>query len=117
MASISGETKLLLASVISGAAALTYEVVWTRLMVLIFGSTVYAVSTILTAFMAGLALGSYYMGKKLSRYKNLYLLFGLVELGMGVYGIVFPQVLPLIQYPYVMVFRVLGGSFILFQTV
>lgn len=117
MASISGETKLLLASGISGAAALTYEVVWTRLMVLIFGSTVYAVSTILTAFMAGLALGSYYIGKKLNRYKNLYLLFGLVELGMGIYGIAFPQLLPLIQYPYVMVFRVLGGSFILFQTV
>lgn len=115
MASVSGETKLLLASGISGMAALTYEVVWTRLMVLIFGSTVYAVSTILTAFMAGLALGSYYIGKRLSRYKNLYLGFGLVELGIGIYGLVFPQILPLMQYPYVILFRLLGSSFILFQ--
>ena len=115
MASVSGETKLLLASGISGMAALTYEVVWTRLMVLIFGSTVYAVSTILTAFMAGLALGSYYIGKRLSRYKNLYLGFGLVELGIGLYGLVFPQILPVMQYPYVILFRLLGSSFILFQ--
>jgi len=110
------ETRLLFAFSISCMAALSHEVVWTRLMVLIFGSTVYAVSTILTAFMAGLAFGSYYMGKKVISYKNLYALFGVVELGIGIYGILFPQILPYMQYPYVLLFRVLGGSFILFQT-
>ena len=84
-------------------------------MVLIFGSTVYAVSTILTAFMAGLALGSYYIGKKLASIKNLYALFGFVELGIGIYGIAFPQILPYMQHPYFLLYKVLGGSFVLFE--
>ena len=50
---------ILIAFGISGMAALIYEVVWTRPLSLIFGSTVYAVSTMLTAFLAGFALGSY----------------------------------------------------------
>lgn len=117
MAAASRETALLLAFGLSGMASLTYEVVWTRLMILVFGTTVYAISTILTAFIAGLALGSYYVGRKIGRYKNVYLAFGLFELGIGIYGLVFPQLLPLVQYPYLMIFQGLGDSFVLFQTV
>jgi hypothetical protein len=40
---------------VSGALALVYEVVWLRLLVLVFGSTQFAVTSVLTAFMAGLA--------------------------------------------------------------
>ena len=43
---------------ISGAAALIYEVIWTRLLTLEMGHTVAAVSTVLAAFMGGLAIGS-----------------------------------------------------------
>lgn len=42
----------------SGATGLIYQVLWTRRLTLVFGHTVLAVSTVLTAFMAGLALGS-----------------------------------------------------------
>jgi spermidine synthase len=49
---------------VSGACGLIYQVVWTRMMTHVFGSTVLAVSTVLAAFMAGLALGSYYLGKR-----------------------------------------------------
>jgi spermidine synthase len=41
---------------ISGACGLIYQVVWMRMMTYVFGSTVFAVSTVLAAFMAGLAL-------------------------------------------------------------
>ena len=56
--------------ILSGASALIYEVIWMRQLTLVFGSTVFATSTVLTAFMAGLALGSYYFGRKIdeSRY-------------------------------------------------
>ncbi len=47
---------------ISGAAALVYEIVWTRMLTLTFGHTVYSVSVVLAAFMAGLGLGSYVFG-------------------------------------------------------
>ena len=42
----------------SGACGLIYQVLWLRLLSLVFGVTVYAASTVLAAFMAGLALGS-----------------------------------------------------------
>ena len=46
----------------SGAAALVYEVVWTRLLTLQLGHTVAAASTVLAAFMGGLALGAWIAG-------------------------------------------------------
>jgi predicted membrane-bound spermidine synthase len=43
---------------LSGATGLVYEVLWIRMLGLVFGHTVFAVTTVLTAFMAGLGLGS-----------------------------------------------------------
>ena len=43
---------------VSGIAGLIYQVLWLRRLSLIFGVTVYAASTVLAAFMAGLAIGS-----------------------------------------------------------
>src|SRR5207249_9013646 len=47
----------------SGAAALVYEVVWTRLLTLQLGHTVAAASTVLAAFMGGLAIGAWLAGR------------------------------------------------------
>jgi spermidine synthase len=76
------------AVLMSGAAALIYEVVWTRALSLILGSTTYAVSTMLATFMAGLALGAWMGGRWADRVDNPLRLFGLCELGIGVLGIV-----------------------------
>ncbi|MEO8680434.1 MAG: fused MFS/spermidine synthase [Vicinamibacterales bacterium] len=48
---------------VSGAAALIYEVVWTRLLTLQMGHGIAAASTVLAAFMGGLALGSAIAGR------------------------------------------------------
>lgn len=48
---------------LSGATALVYEVLWTRRLTLTFGHTVLAVSTVVTAYMLGLALGSRFGGR------------------------------------------------------
>jgi len=48
----------------SGAAALVYEVTWTRLLTLQLGHTVAAVSTVLAAFMGGLAIGAWLAGRR-----------------------------------------------------
>jgi spermidine synthase len=42
----------------SGAAALIYEVTWTRLLTLLLGHTVAAASAVLAAMMGGLAIGA-----------------------------------------------------------
>ena len=47
----------------SGAAGLVYEIVWTRQLIYVFGSGLYAVTAVLSAFMAGLALGSFLLGR------------------------------------------------------
>jgi spermidine synthase len=47
----------------SGAAALVYEVAWTRLLTLQLGHTVAAASTVLAAFMGGLAVGAWVAGR------------------------------------------------------
>lgn len=77
---------------LSGAAALLYQVVWVRMLTQIFGSTAYAVATVLAGFMGGLALGSYSFGRIVDREKNFLSLYGWLELGIGVYGFLVPFV-------------------------
>jgi spermidine synthase len=48
----------------SGAAALVYEVTWTRMLTLQLGHTVAAASTVLAAFMGGLALGAWLASRR-----------------------------------------------------
>ena len=52
---------------LSGACGLVYQVVWARMLVVVFGATMLAVSTVLSAFMAGLALGSFLFGRYVDR--------------------------------------------------
>ncbi|MBW1915064.1 MAG: hypothetical protein JRI86_09020, partial [Deltaproteobacteria bacterium] len=47
---------ILFAFIISGACGLIHEVAWTRLLRLVMGNTTYAITTVLCAFMGGLAL-------------------------------------------------------------
>ena len=54
---------LLLCFTCSGISGLIYEVAWVRSLELIFGTTTFAVATVLAAFMGGLACGSYCMGR------------------------------------------------------
>lgn len=58
---------LYLAFACSGAAALIYETTWTRLLTLFMGHTVAAASTVLAAFMGGLAIGAALAGRVSSR--------------------------------------------------
>lgn len=50
----------------SGGVALVYEIVWTRLLTLYIGYTVAAASTVLAAFMGGLAFGAALAGRRAS---------------------------------------------------
>lgn len=80
--------KLLLAAfVLSGMAALVYELAWIRPLQFLLGSTTYTISIIFAAFMSGLALGSFIVSKYVDRIKHLVRTYALIELGIGLYGI------------------------------
>jgi spermidine synthase len=68
---------------ISGAASMIYEVAWTRALALIIGSSTYAFSTMLVAFLTGLALGSFLFARAARRLAVTPLTFGLLQLGVG----------------------------------
>jgi spermidine synthase len=77
--------------VLSGATSLVYEVLWLRQLILIFGSTQFATSTILSTFMAGLALGAFVAGRMLNRRTARPLrIYGALEIGIGLYALLVP---------------------------
>ncbi len=78
---------LLGAFTLSGAAALTYEVVWTRSLSVVLGSTTYALSTMLATFMLGLAVGGLVGGSVADRVGGALLPLGLAEIAIGLLGI------------------------------
>jgi spermidine synthase len=82
---------------LSGASGLVLEMLWTRLLTLVFGSTTLAVSTVLTAFMGGLGLGSYLAGRVADRLRNPVRAYALTEAAIGVYALLVPLVMLL--YP------------------
>ncbi|MFC2135391.1 fused MFS/spermidine synthase [Bacteroidota bacterium] len=110
---ISWRKILLLAFGMSMFASLVYEVVWTRYLSLVFGTTVYALSAVLTSFMAGLAIGSYVFGKIADKRKNLLGLFAKLEFVLGAYGILLILLFKVIQYPYFFLHSIFGSSFLM----
>ncbi len=107
---------ILSAFFLSGLSALIYEVVWMRLLSLTFGTTVFAVSTVLTAFMAGLALGSFVFGKFVDRTSispiKLYLI---LEICIGIFGLASPFLFNAVEVVYMPLVRHFFDSFYLFS--
>jgi spermidine synthase len=66
---------------------------WLRMLALVFGVTVYAASTVLASFMAGLALGSYSAGRLAGRLRSPLMVFGLIEIGIGATAFTTPALL------------------------
>jgi spermidine synthase len=96
----------------SGACALIYQVMWLRLLALVFGVTVYAASTVLAGFMGGLAIGSFAAGRLATRVKRPLAAFGVVEVLVGVTALASPEVLAAITRVWVSIHPVLPESMI-----
>ena len=74
---------------VSGACGLLYQVVWTRKLVLLLGTTSYAVSTVLSIFFIGLGAGSIWGGRWADRSRRPLFLYGLFEVLIGIWAVVF----------------------------
>jgi spermidine synthase len=96
---------------LSGTAGLVHEVVWVRLLGHIFGATSLAVSTVLAAFMGGLALGSHWIGTRCERLGDRRRTYALLEIGIGVSALLIPFVLDVVQPLYGWLWRRTHASF------
>ena len=102
---------ILLCFFLSGACGLLYEVVWIRMLVLVIGSTTFAVSAAVISFMAGLALGSYVFGRAVDRFRGGLLFYAILEVAIGVYAVFVPHLLDRTVVIYQAAYERFGVSF------
>ncbi len=95
---------------LSGIAGLIYQVLWLRRLSVVFGVTVYAASTVLAAFMAGLALGSALSGRVIRRGISPLAAFGAAEILIGVTGLLSPILLDAASAVYVVFYGISPDS-------
>ena len=100
---------------VSGAAGLIYEVVWARYLSLFLGITTYAHTAVLTAFMVGLAAGSYFIGRQSSKITRPLRLYGWLEIGIGLYAAITPWLVLFLQSIYTQLTPALGLTGLLAQ--
>lgn len=77
---------------LSGMASLMYQIVWFKELSYFMGNSTYAQSVVIAAFMGGLAIGSWWFGKKADKSSSPLKLFALLELGIGVYCFIYPYI-------------------------
>jgi spermidine synthase len=87
--------------VASGAAALIYEVVWFHLLRFTIGSSTLSLGILLSSFMGGLCLGSLWYHRAVAVRHHPLKVYALLEVGIGLCGVVIPLILPLVTHVYV----------------
>ena len=100
---------------LSGATGLIYEVLWARMLGLVFGATTLAVSTVLAAFMGGLALGSALAGRTGARVKRPVRAYGLLEIGIALYALAVPLLFRLVDNLYAIIWQHFHPGFFAFS--
>src|SRR5437879_3924133 len=93
---------------LSGATGLVYELLWVRLLYQAFGSTIQSVTTVVAAYMGGLGLGAWWLGRRADHHPKPAALYGRLEIAIGVFGLLSPLVLSLAHQAYVAVARGFG---------
>jgi spermidine synthase len=100
---------------LTGFAALSYEILWTRALSMFFGSSVYAFSSILAAFLLGIASGSAYYSKRIPEAADPYQFFSLIQFRTSLAAIFFLGVFMGIPYLLIRLYQTFHESFPLFQ--
>ncbi|NHA13942.1 fused MFS/spermidine synthase [Thioalkalivibrio sp. XN279] len=96
---------------ISGASALIYQLIWVRLLGLVFGVSSFAVATVVAVFLLGLGLGSYFFGRWSERIRDPLRVYLYVEIGIAATSLlayVVIEALPVYRYLYEYAYNNLG---------
>jgi len=85
------------ATLLSGAAALSYEVVWSRMLVLVFGNSADATMLVLCAFMVGMAAGARAVGRLADGMPSPLRIYVAAEALLALYAIAVPFLMPSLE--------------------
>lgn len=102
---------------VSGACGLIHEVAWTRLLRLVMGNTTFSITTVLCAFMGGLALGSYLGGRFIDRRHDPLRIFAFLEGAIGIYCFMLPWLINGAEPIYRFLYQNTHTSFYVFSLV
>ena len=94
---------LLLLFMASGCAALIYEIVWFQMLQLVLGSSAVSLAVLLGTFMGGMCLGSLGLSRFVSRQRHPLRVYAVLEIAIGVSGILMLGAMPLVQFVYMAV--------------
>ncbi|NOT54767.1 MAG: fused MFS/spermidine synthase [Deltaproteobacteria bacterium] len=83
---------------LSGVAGLIYQTVWSQQFALIFGTSELAVATVLSAYMAGLALGAAVVRRRQARVSRPIRVYAFLELGIALTALLVPTALHLARH-------------------
>lgn len=102
---------------LSGGAALIYEVVWARLLALVMGHTVYALSAVLSSFLGGLALGAWLMGRWTRKGRGTLALYAGIEAAIAAVALAMPWLIDACTPLFTAAYQSLGQSFVTYNLV
>lgn len=95
---------------VSGAAGLIYEIVWSKQLTYLLGSSLQSVAMVAAAFLGGLALGARLLGTRLARGRDPARRYAQLELAVAVAGVALLPLLRSLDTPVGQLYRALGGE-------
>ena len=99
------DRRLLVLFFLSGATGLVYETVWSRELHLVFGTSQFAIATVLAAFMTGLTVGGWLAARMVGRVTHPLRVYAWLEVGVGAFALAFPAIRGLIEPVYLAFWR------------
>lgn len=97
--------------VLSGAAGLIYESIWSRYLGLFVGHSAYAQIIVLVMFLGGMSLGAHLVGRSAHRFRSPLMWYAGVELVVGTLALVFHDAFVAVTAAaYDSMFPALGGT-------
>ncbi len=100
---------------VSGVCGLIYEVLWIRLFSFILGNTYFSISIIIASFMFGLFLGSYLVRIYILKNINTLVLYGVIEIFVGLFATLLVIVFPIIENTYQIIYKILGQHEVIYK--
>lgn len=93
---------------VSGATSLVYQTVWARELHLVLGTSSFAISTVLAAFMGGLGLGGALAARVADRVERPLRAYAVLEAAIGLYALALPLLVQGLATPaYLALFQLL----------